>query len=198
MNKDKDKAEADKSVVQRDGSRLPPALKFLFADPPLIEGENPADFSGLFEALAEELEPQNVMDWFKVYDVTVKRWEQARLRRWSAEFVQAGMSSSVQYHMKQITPPDESDFLPRLRPDTSAWKAALKYFSNKPRERSKVVAQLAQHKISLAGLQANSVVMNAEHVQMFERMIEARENGLRRLRKDVRKNLDERRSQSGG
>jgi hypothetical protein len=66
--------------------------------------------------------------------------------------------------------------------------AVLKYFSKNAKEREEVRARLAQYDITPAELHAKAAQLNSEPIQMFERMITARANGRRMLRKEARRN----------
>lgn len=53
----------------------------LFGPPPLLEGENRADFDNLLERLARDEKPTDTIEHGWVWDIAVFRWEIARYRR---------------------------------------------------------------------------------------------------------------------
>ncbi len=61
---------------------------------------------------------------------------------------------------------------------------AASYFSDKLKVRNEIRSLLAQYGITLAELHAKAAQQNGEALQMFERMIAARERGRRKQRKE--------------
>ena len=169
--------EGDKPKIEKNGIKFPDELKGLIEEPPLLEGENPEHFWSFFQAVVDEQKPQGMMDWVSAIDMVIKCWEELRLRRSSAAVIRGGMLNALTYFLRAIKPP--------TKPQVLTTNFALKYFSKKPKEREEVIALLAQHGITLAELQAKAAELNGEPLQMFERMIAARENGRRMLRKEA-------------
>jgi hypothetical protein len=93
------------------------------------------------------------------------------------------MIRAVQHHMRDM-PMHPSD-------------SALKYFSNDPNERKKVVSLLTQHGITPVEFQAKAAQLNSEPLQMFERTITARENGRRKLRKEAKRRAGPQETEQG-
>jgi hypothetical protein len=169
----------DTPMIEKNGFEFPAALRGLIEKPPLLEGENPEHFWSFFQAVVQDQNPQGIMDWFNSIDTAVKCWEELRLRRSSAALIHSGMINALMYFFGVIQPS------PLKRDLQQAKDWALKYFSKKPKEKEQVVALLAQHGITIAELQAKAAELSREPLQMFERMIAARENGRRQLRKEA-------------
>lgn len=176
--------EIDEGTINKNGIKIPEALRGLIEKPPLLEGEDPDHFWTFLGALVDEQKPQGIMDWVSTIDMATKSWEELRLKRSSVALIHGGMLNALNYFMSNIRPSafGGGDLKHAV---TSATNAALKYFSKDPKEKAEVVARLAQHGISLAELQAKAAELNGEPLQMFERMITARENGRRQLRKEA-------------
>jgi hypothetical protein len=174
--------EGDKPKIEKNGVKFPDELKGLIEEPPLLEGEDPEHFWSFFQALVDEQKPQGILDWVSAIDMVIKCWEELRLRRSSAAVIRGGMINALIYFLRAIRPPPTERSKESMQPTMNL---ALQYFSKKPKEREKVIALLAQHGITLAELQAKAAELNGEPLQMFERMIAARENGRRMLRKEV-------------
>ncbi len=62
--------------------RCPPALAFIFADPPLAPGENETDWTSLCNGLADALRPATAVDWLRLRDVACGVWESLRMQRY--------------------------------------------------------------------------------------------------------------------
>jgi len=160
-----EKNKSDKSDV-----KIPDELKGLFGEPPLVEGEDPKHYWRLFEAVAKARNPQDdVMEWIDVHDYVVKVWEEMRLRRASAGLISGGMLKALTHFLDQI----------KQEP-----AKALKFFSQDPIEREQVIMSLAQYGITSGTLQAKAAQSHLDMLKIFERMIETRENGRHKLRKE--------------
>ena len=170
-------------TINKNGIQIPEALRGLIEKPPLLEGEDPDQFWRFFAAVADEQKPQGILDWISVVDIATKAWEELRLRRSSVALIHGGMLNALMYFMSQMRPSPLGGNLKLAT--TSITNSALAYFSTDPKEKAEVVARLAQHGIGLAELQAKAAELNGQPLQMFERMIAARENGRRQLRKEA-------------
>jgi hypothetical protein len=177
--------DADKPEFKETKERFPEALEGLIAEPPLLEGEDPAQFWSLFDAVVEEQKPQTITDWISAMDMAIKCWEELRLKRSSAALINTGILAALAYFFTEIKPSSTMnnwDLKLRSKPPSDF---ALQYFSKRPNDRAEVMALLAQHGITIVHLQAKAAEFNKEPLLMFERMIASRENGRRQLRKEA-------------
>jgi hypothetical protein len=55
--------------------------------PPLIPGEDPAAYQHVLAMVADALQPKDIVDWFRVRDVTDQQWEIIRLRPVKASLI---------------------------------------------------------------------------------------------------------------
>ncbi len=175
--------EKNASTINKNGIKIPEALRGLIEKPPLLEGEDPDHFWMFFAAVVNEEKPEGILDWVSTIDVVTKAWEELRLKRSSVALIHGGMLNALMYFMSQMRPSPLGGNLKLAT--TSITSAALGYFSTDPKEKAEVVARLAQHGIGLAELEAKAAELNGEPLQMFERMIAVRENGRRQLRKEA-------------
>jgi hypothetical protein len=191
--------EEEKSPLQRMGINVPDDLQGLFDDPPLLDGEDPNLYWGLFAAMIKERKPQSFSEWTYVHDMVSKLWEERRLKRASTGLMRGEMFGALVYFLRIIQSdgqePEQNKQigLPRLEltlsnfqppPLTAAEKLAFKYFSKNPKERQEVISLLARYGITSAALQAKAAQQNSDAIQMFEAMIARREKGRRKLRRE--------------
>lgn len=174
----------DKPNFEKNGFKIPEALRGLIENLPLLEGENPDHFLSLLQSVVEDQNPKGIIEWLNSVDMAMKYWEELRLRRASTALIQGGMFKAVNFFLNQISVPDPNP-MNFLSPQVFNETLALKYFSKNPEEKKKVVAELAQHGITVSELQALAAELQAKPLQMFERMITARENGRRQLREEA-------------
>jgi hypothetical protein len=164
-------------MIDKNGFKFPAALRGLIENPPLLEGENPDDFWRFLQAIVEDQKPQGTLDWISAIDIAIKSWEELRLKRSSVALIHGGLLEALIYFVAST-----KELKHGSKP---AREFALKYFSKVPKERAELIARLAQHGITLAELHAKAAELNEKPLQMFERMIAARENGRRQLRKEA-------------
>jgi hypothetical protein len=175
-------------------SKIPAQLKGLFCEPPLLEGEDPELYRNLLAAVINDRQPKTVTDWIAVHDLVTKLWEEQVFRRASHALIRGGMVKAVAHFLSEVR--DDG----KLRPSTETSKrAAIRYFSKDAKERTEVRSRLSQYGIGEAELHAKSAQDNSDALQMFERMINTRQRGRRRLDKDDRRRRrDERRQAPKG
>jgi hypothetical protein len=143
----------------------------------LLEGEDPDLFWGLLAALIKDRKPQSFTEWTNVHDTVNKLWEEQRLKRASTGLMRGEMFNALVYFLNRIFDVDLLEL-------GGARTVALKYFSEKPKEKSELVALLARYGITPAVLQAKAAQQNSDAIQMFEAMIARREKGRRKLRQE--------------
>ena len=68
-------------------SLVPPEVQALLGDPPVLTGEDDGLYHTLMEQFAKLVEPQDMIEWWWVKDMTDHSWEIRRLRRFKALFV---------------------------------------------------------------------------------------------------------------
>jgi hypothetical protein len=119
-------------------------------------------------------------DWIAVNDLVTKLWEERVFRRASNALVRGGMLEALQHFLAEVIKGEEQ----LRRTNDGPAHRACKYFSDKPKERNEIRSLLAQYGITEAELYTKAAQQNSDALQMFERMIAARERGRRKLRKE--------------
>lgn len=66
---------------------IPAHLDFLFADRPLLPGENGEQYDALLRSIVQQVEPADVIEAIWVKDVVDLIWEAKRLRRWRGQIL---------------------------------------------------------------------------------------------------------------
>jgi hypothetical protein len=180
--------ENEKTPLDMMGITIPNELEGLFAEPPLLEGEDPNLYWGLVSAMVKDRNPQNFLEWTYVLDMVSKLWEEGRLKRLSAGLMQGEVLSALMYFLEKIQINDEP-YQTFTAEQLSAYrhakrreieKLAFKYFSKDPKEKQEVVTLLARYGITPATLQAKAAQENSDAIQMFETMITRRQKSRRK------------------
>jgi hypothetical protein len=183
-----EKDELDKPEFNKVLDGIPDDLKGLFGEPLFLEGEDPELYRSLLAAMIEERQPQLATDWIAVHDEVNLLWEEKRFGRVSAGSIRGELLNALKYYLPLV----DEELLPM-----PSKKTALKYFSKNPKERQEVRTHLAQYGITPTELYAKAAQLNSEPLQMFERMIAARAERRRMLRKEAKRNSKRRNNNDG-
>jgi hypothetical protein len=149
----------------------------LFGKPCLLEGEDKESYQRLRTAMIRDLKPKTVFEWINVRDYVDKIWEEQRYKRAAAGLINGSLFQAIEFYLRVIC---HKQF--RVKPTRDL---ASKYFSNNPKARNEVISLLAKNGITIGELHAKAAQLELEGLQTFDRMIAARENGRRQLRKEA-------------
>jgi hypothetical protein len=115
-----------KSLVPQTAPSIPEHILRIFGDPPLLTTENPEIYFLLLRTIAQEVCPQNVIEWFWVKDFVDLTWEIRRLRRFKTVLMEIERRSRFQPPLRWRPPSDPSEdflatpWLPSPKPPTKA------------------------------------------------------------------------------
>ncbi len=173
-------------------SKIPAQLRGLFCEPPLLEGEDPDLYWGIFAALVDERKPVTPADWIAVNDRVTKLWEERAFRRAANTIIRSGMTQALARLLSEMEQPELEErsafFEPqkgelRKRRAEAAEGRARRYGSD-PEETKEIGSLLARFRITDTELHAKAFEQNSEVLQMIERMLSQRERGRRKLSKE--------------
>jgi hypothetical protein len=60
--------------------KIPAAVRQLFGKPPIMAGEDPAEYEHLIELVRADVKPQDLQEWLLARDIADAEWELLRLR----------------------------------------------------------------------------------------------------------------------
>ena len=153
----------------------------LFGKPNLLEGEDKERYERLRTAVIRDLKPNNIFEWSNALDQVDKLWEEQRYKRATAALISGGLLKALEFYLEQIF---RNETLNETLNDKSS-RYALQYFSSDARKRKEVIGHLAQFGITIDQLHAKAAQFESGTIQLFDRMVAARENGRRLLRKEA-------------
>jgi hypothetical protein len=76
--------------------KLPPRVRLLCGDPPVLSSEKRKDYESLFCHMADCVKPTDVIEWLLLKDVVDHTWEIRRLRRFKNQLIEVGQSPAAQ------------------------------------------------------------------------------------------------------
>jgi hypothetical protein len=159
--------------------KMPKELESLLGQPPLLEGEDREAYLALRSWVIEDRQPKTPMDWIHVHDFVTQFWEEQRFRQASVAIIRGGMLAALEFFLEKIDKIADLPFCFGYK------KKAKQYFSANPKERKEIISLLAQYGITLSELKAKAAQLESNAVLMFERLVIARTNGRRMLRKEA-------------
>ncbi|TXN42533.1 HNH endonuclease signature motif containing protein [Methylobacterium sp. WL7] len=79
---------------------IPAHLDFLFADRPLLPGDNEEQYDALLRSIVQQVEPADVIEAIWVKDIIDLIWEAKRLRRWRGQILVQAQLKAVEELIK--------------------------------------------------------------------------------------------------
>jgi hypothetical protein len=82
---------------------IPPVMRQLLADPPLVRGEDAADYQRMVGELGAESGATGVVDWMLVKDIADLTWQIARTRRFVSAYTVSAERVGLALAIQQVT-----------------------------------------------------------------------------------------------
>jgi hypothetical protein len=74
---------------------IPPDIRAVFGEPPIMVGEDPADYQKLVALVIADVKPQGLQEWLLMKDIVDAEWEILRLRGLKVGMLQAFVPQAV-------------------------------------------------------------------------------------------------------
>jgi hypothetical protein len=173
-------------------------MRALFDKPPLIKGENIEHYWRLWAAFEDDIKPKNWRQWMMVNDLTVKYWEQLRLRRYSPALIEGACIEALEIllrpfirstaEMKDVTrPTTEKKVVTRPTPEMNDVTSDIArfFYVGIGNTKKKAIMFVAECGITLDQIFALAMQMRGSGLLILDRMDGNRENACRALRKEI-------------
>jgi hypothetical protein len=147
----------------------------VFADAPVILGENPADYTQLTSKVLAAVRPGDFIEEMLVRDVIDLFWEVTRLRRLKTGLLNANMGKGIEEILNSVRYVDreDNDWLAR------DWRAGDK------KARDSVAELLAAAGLSMEAVMGQTLSLSIDSIDRMDRMIASAEarrgNALREI-----------------
>jgi hypothetical protein len=148
-------------------------FKALIGPPPLMRSENADEFWNWWSAFAGSDQPKDLSDWFEVNDLTLKRWEERRLRRSASSWADASWRSALR------------GLLGQHGYDGIAEALVNKYFGDDSWDRKEAQETVAELGITDEHIKAAAIQKCGAELLIFDRMEDNRARASRQLRKEI-------------
>ena len=146
---------------------IPARLDVLFADRPLLPGENDEQYDALLCSIVEQVKPADVIEAIWVKDVVDLIWEVRRLRRWRGQIL-------VQARLKAV----ENLILPSFRDPVADFSQVIStdslaagWITGREDDKSKVDSILQERGLTAEDVTAHSFLMNLPAIERIDRLV---------------------------
>lgn len=138
--------------AQSNARYSPEALRELLGPPPLMQGEDEQRYWRLYQAVEDQVQPENFFDILRVKDLTDKVWEQLRNKSVMAALTETCFIKALSYLLVQRVPSIQPD------PETARLMAKAYYNRNTPLKRKQEIdAILLECGITFEQIQAKAM-----------------------------------------
>jgi hypothetical protein len=115
-------AKQPKFEQKGQGKRIIPESVARFLDsPPLLVGEDPAEYRHLLEEVALAISPKNVIEWLGVKDVCDFSWEMFRLQRLKGAVVTLGRKPALEKILHKVINRKRPDYAEQVHRLSADW-----------------------------------------------------------------------------
>ena len=163
-----DQNKEDRLVDQSDG---------FFGDPPLLRGEDKTNSLKLLTAVAQHYQPEDVIDWMMVNDVTNKYLEETRFRRMSSALIEGAKPEALEILLRPFY---SSGTMFNAGPS----EIAKDYFCGDPKTKKAMAVLVAHCGITVEIIEAKATHLVIGPLLVLDRMSGNREKSRRNLRKE--------------
>jgi hypothetical protein len=123
--------------------QMPTALRKLFSKPPLMAGEDKADYDELLQLVYAEVEPSAVQEWLLVRDIVDAEWELLRLRGLKPAMLHAALPRAFREELSGVDDFLNSTLTPTIR------RLVIRIAAGDPDAKQELAKLLEQHAMSL-------------------------------------------------
>jgi hypothetical protein len=143
---------------------IPAQLNSLFNRPALLVTESPAEYDGLFTAVAETIQPVDNIEWISMSKYVDFVFESIRWRRAKAGIINATFREALCTVVESILP-DTDDRLEVAARLVDEWY-------EKPAERKAIIDLLAKHGLDPDAVAAEAIALRVGELERIDRMLQ--------------------------
>lgn len=169
-------------------SVIPPHIRRLLGDPPLLRGESKEEFNALLEQLALEANPKDFTSWLLVAEKAAKLWEYGRLQRLARAVVDDKFPEAVEDAFGDLSRFDAGRFTPE-QVRAGAESLAIGVQRGVAEDKDALTAVLEGWGCSVDILYASAMEKCQEQFLYFRKQAEGTRRELRQLDRDNERHL---------
>lgn len=170
-----DKAEMRHTGSGTSGEILPPIpqhLEFLFADRPLLPGEDPEQYEALQRTFFKQVMPKDVIEAIWVKDIIELIWQAKRLRRWRDQILNhARLEAVTALIMPFLVKDNPNQFAIMSDLEGDAKALALGWLDGSENQTSSLEQKLQARGLTVTDVMARAFQLQLPDIERIDRMV---------------------------
>jgi hypothetical protein len=167
---------------------IPPHIRRLLGEPPLLRGESKEEFNALLEQLAVDANPKDFASWLLLAETAAKLWEYARYQRMARAVVDDAFTDAVKDRLGDLKRFSEGRFTPE-QVERGAANVAVGMQRGDPADTAAITGALTSWGLSVDNLFATATLDCQEEHLLFKKLAEGTRRELRQLDRDRERHL---------
>lgn len=152
--------------------QIPKHLDFLFADRPLLPGEDPEQYDALLRSVVQQVMPTDVIEAIWVKDIIDLIWEAKRLRRWRDQILnQARLEAITTLIMPVIVSKNPNPFTKMSELEGEATALALGWLEGSQSQTTSLEQKLQGRGLTGADVMAQAFQRQLPDIERIDRMV---------------------------
>ncbi|ACB23234.1 HNH endonuclease [Methylobacterium radiotolerans] len=167
-----DGADGDAPALGEILPAIPAHLDFLFADRPLLPGENVEQYDALLRNIVQQVEPADVIEALCVKDIVDLIWEAKRLRRWRGQILVQAQLKAVE-ELIRPTLQNGEDIDISTAPGYSPEALALGWVTGREIKKGLVDKILQERSLTAEDIKAQGFLLTLPAIERIDRLASA-------------------------
>ncbi|MHC2107058.1 HNH endonuclease signature motif containing protein [Methylobacterium sp. CM6246] len=149
---------------------IPAHLDFLFAERPLLPGEDADQYDALLRSIVKQVKPVDVIEAIWVKDVIDLIWEAKRLRRWRRQILVQARLEAAENLIRQARD-NISPILRNSATDQTPGSLAAGWATNKQIEKAEVETMFSARGITSNDVDAHGFLLSLPAIERIDRLV---------------------------
>ena len=166
-----DDADGDAAASGEVMPAIPAHLDFVFAERPLLPGEDTEQYDELLRSIVQQVKPIDVIEAIWVKDIVDLIWEAKRLRRWRVQILAKARLGAVEELIRPAQRNADPMGIERSVGGPTADALAAGWVTNNEAEKKKVDALLQKRGLTATDVTAHSFLLNLPAIERIDRLV---------------------------
>jgi len=160
--------QPDKTTTADELKEVPPHIKAIFGESPVLNSENRDTYESLLLDIANQIRPQTIFEWSWVKDLTDLIWEIRRYRWQIILILEAASKPALKALLKST---EVATFSYKFIAEREEEESFADKLFGSSEEQSEVYAKLAKYSIDSESIAAQALLMWGKEIRALEDLI---------------------------
>ena len=161
-----------KSEVTKSAPRIPPEIRALLGEPPLLSSEDPSAYEALLATFAARMRPTDEIEWIYIKDCVDLTWDIQRIRRAIAGIIDVTRKEALRSILESILEKGNLE-LDKGRISQADLKADEWYTC--PEVKEELIALMARYGLDEKAITAQALALRSRELAKLEHMLASAE-----------------------